>query len=101
MDLNCLTVASARLMCAGFLVWLAEPALSSAPHFEGAQFSVKGLSSEGPERNGFWANAGLAKTTAIAVTRIGQNQVLFGLWRALTWTGVTCGRRSTAPGWMS
>ena len=59
-------------MWAEFFVWLAEPALSSAPHFEGAQFSVKGLSAEGPGRNGFWANAELAKTIAIAAARIGS-----------------------------
>src|SRR5215471_17709502 len=47
-DLYCLTKLRARLMLSGFLVWLALPALSSAPHFEGAQFSVSGLSLTGP-----------------------------------------------------
>src|SRR5690349_18687934 len=48
MDLNCLTVPSARLIFAEFLVWLALPALSSAPHFDGHQFSVHGASLTGP-----------------------------------------------------
>src|SRR5580765_6607306 len=48
MDLNCLTVAKARLMFAEFLVWFALPALSSAPHFEGHHFSVNGASLTGP-----------------------------------------------------
>src|SRR4051794_28842830 len=48
MDLNCLTVAIARLMFAEFLVWFALPALSSAPHFEGHHFSVNGASLTGP-----------------------------------------------------
>ena len=48
MALNCLTVASARLMLAEFLVWLALPAMSAAPHLLGAQFSCKGLSSTLP-----------------------------------------------------
>src|SRR5580765_4933289 len=48
MDLNCLTVARARLMFAEFLVWFALPALSSAPHFEGHHFSVNGASLTGP-----------------------------------------------------
>src|SRR6476620_1396012 len=41
-------VPSARLMLAEFLVWLALPALSSAPHFDGHQFSVHGASLTGP-----------------------------------------------------
>ena len=52
-------------MLAGFFVWLAEPALSSAPHFEGAQFSVEGLSDYGPGRT--WAKAELARATEIAL----------------------------------
>ena len=55
-------------MLAGFFVWLAEPALSSAPHFEGAQFSVKGLSDDGPGRT--CANAELARATAIALAEM-------------------------------
>src|SRR5215475_6773310 len=48
MDLYCLTVASARLMLFEFLVWLALPALSSAPHLDGHHFSVNGASLTGP-----------------------------------------------------
>src|SRR5678815_3816206 len=47
-DLFCLMVPSARLMFAEFLVWFALPALSSAPHFDGHQFSVQGASLTGP-----------------------------------------------------
>ena len=68
MDLNCLTASSARLMWAGFFVWLAEPALSCAPHFEGAQFSVKGLSADGP--GSVCANAELAQVMTIAPARM-------------------------------
>src|SRR5215467_8720087 len=48
MALFCLMVASAFAMFAELLVWLAEPARSFGPHFEGAQFSVSGLSDTGP-----------------------------------------------------
>src|SRR5262245_29513027 len=68
MDLNCLTVPSARLMFSEFLEWLAEPARSSLPHFEGAQFSVKGFSATGPGKN--WADAEPPKAIRIELARM-------------------------------
>src|SRR4029077_10240573 len=67
MDLNCLTVASARLMLAGFFVWFALPARSSLPHSGVSQLSA--LSSLGPFSA--WADAVPAKhkaPTAAAMT---------------------------------
>src|SRR4029078_13488936 len=66
MALNCLTVASARLMLAGFLVWFALPALSSLPHSGVSQ--LRALSSLGPFN--VWADAEAAKhmPTAAAMT---------------------------------
>src|SRR3954464_6256123 len=46
--LLCLMVANARLMLAEFLVWFALSPFSSAPHFDGHQFSVHGASLTGP-----------------------------------------------------
>src|SRR6185369_1535192 len=60
MALNCLTVASARLMLAGFLVWFALPALSSLPHSGVSQ--LRALSSIGPFKA--WADAVPAKHKA-------------------------------------
>src|SRR3954468_14473111 len=60
MALNCLTVARARLMLAGFLVCVALPALSSLPHSGVSQ--LKALSSIGPFNA--WADAVPAKHKA-------------------------------------
>src|SRR5258706_5406920 len=65
--LNCLMVARARLMLAGFLVWFALPALSSLPHSGVSQ--LRALSSVGPFNA--WAEAVPAKhkaPTAAAMT---------------------------------
>src|SRR5262245_47822697 len=70
MDLNCLTVPSARLMFSELLEWLADPARSSLPHFEGAQFSLKGFSAAGPGRN--CADALPAKASRIVLARSGS-----------------------------
>src|SRR6185295_4796569 len=66
MALNCLMVARARLMFAGFLVWFALPALSSLPHSGVSQ--LRALSSVGPFNA--WADAEAAKhmPTAAAMT---------------------------------
>src|SRR5262249_13264140 len=59
-------VASARAMFAELLVWLADPARSVAPHFEGAHFSSRGLSETGPFS--VCATANPAKLSRIAIS---------------------------------
>src|SRR5215470_8485396 len=95
--LFCLIRASARATFAGLFVWLAEPARSLAPHFDGAHFSSSGLSDTGPFR--VWVPAGPANASTAAITiALAMTLRLMDI-SSVGWLRAGCdvSRRSRAP----
>src|SRR5262245_58414275 len=70
-------VASAFAMFAELLVWLAEPARSFGPHFEGAQFSVSGLSDTGPFSVCVSAGTARPSRSAMATNNVARTMANF------------------------
>src|SRR5262245_227949 len=64
-------------MFAELFVWFAEPARSFGPHFDGAQFSVSGLSDTGPFSVCVSAGTARASSSATAVNDVARTMVNF------------------------